>query len=53
MGKALGLRPLDSLVELPGYDHLDVLTASEHQANGRPEGSSQTFADTIDAALAP
>ncbi len=41
----------DPAVKLPGYQHLDVLTASETQNNGQPEGSSQAFADLIDEAL--
>ncbi len=41
----------DPVVKLPGYEHLDVLTAAEYQNNGQPEGSSQAFADLIDSAL--
>lgn len=42
---------LDPIVKLPGYQHLDVLTAAEQQAGGQPEGSSQAFADLIDEAI--
>lgn len=42
----------DPHVVLPGYQHLDVLTAAERQNNGQPEGSSQAFANLIDAAIA-
>lgn len=42
---------LDPIVKLPGYQHLDVLTAAERQADGKPEGSSQAFADLIDQAV--
>jgi hypothetical protein len=40
--------PVDPRVVAPGYEHLDVLTAAEHQNNGRPEVSSQTLDDLID-----
>lgn len=41
----------DPSVTLPGYQHLDVLTASERQNSGQPEGSSQAFANLIDQAV--
>ncbi len=40
-----GIGPLDPHVVLPGYEHLDVLTASERQNDGKPERSSQTLVD--------
>lgn len=46
------IRPLDPHVVLPGYEHLDVLTAAEQQNNGRPEGSCQTLVDLIERATA-
>lgn len=45
-----GIRPLDPHVILPGYDHLDVLTAAERQPAGGPERSSQTLVDLIERA---
>lgn len=39
-----GIGALDPHVVLPGYEHLDVLTAAERQNDGRPERSSQTLA---------
>lgn len=39
------IRPLDPYVVLPGYEHLDVLTAAERQNDGRPEGSSTALVD--------
>ncbi len=39
-----GIGALDPHVVLPGYEHLDVLTAAERQNDGRPEQSSQTLA---------
>jgi hypothetical protein len=41
----------DPYVRLPGYQHLDVLTAAEHQNDGKPEGSSQAFANLIDQSV--
>ena len=41
----------DPVAKLPGYEHLDVLTAAERQNDGQPEGSSQAFANLIDEAL--
>ena len=38
----------DPYVMLPGYEHLDVLTAAEHQNDGQPEGSSSALVDFID-----
>ncbi|MBJ7470916.1 MAG: hypothetical protein JHD16_06415 [Solirubrobacteraceae bacterium] len=49
--RAGGRRQSDPHVTLPGYQHLDVLTAAERQNSGQPEGSSQAFADLIDTAL--
>ena len=46
-----GIRYSDPYVKLPGYQHLDVLTAAERQNDGKPEGSSQAFANLIDSAL--
>lgn len=43
----------DPVVKLPGYQHLDVLTAAERQNDGKPEGSSQAFANLIDQAVKP
>jgi hypothetical protein len=40
-----GIRPLDPHTVLPGYEHLDVLTAAERQNDGQPERSSQTLVD--------
>lgn len=40
-----GIGPLDPHVVLPGYEHLDVLTAAERQNDGQPERSSQVLAD--------
>ena len=49
-----GIGALDPHVVLPGYEHLDVLTAAEHQNDGRPERSSQTLVDfTLAATAAP
>lgn len=39
------IRPLDPYVVLPGYEHIDVLTAAERQNDGRPEGSSTALVD--------
>jgi hypothetical protein len=39
-GKALSRE-----VILPGYNHLDVVTAARRQNDGRPEGSSRALAD--------
>lgn len=50
-GVRIGPSP-DPHVVLPGYQHLDVVTAAEVQNNGKPEGSSQAFANLIDRALA-
>ena len=44
------ITPLDPHVVLPGYEHLDVLTASERQNDGEPEGSSTALVDLIDQA---
>jgi hypothetical protein len=44
------VRPLDPHVVLPGYEHLDVLTASEFQNNGQPEGSSAALVRLIEQA---
>lgn len=46
-----GIRYADPYVKLPGYQHLDVLTAAERQNDGKPEGSSQAFANLIDSAV--
>ncbi len=32
-------------VILPGYNHLDVVTAARRQNDGRPEGSSRALSD--------
>ncbi len=40
-----GLQSGDPHITLPGYEHLDVLTAAERQNNGRPEPSSQALVD--------
>ncbi|MBF6176471.1 hypothetical protein IU476_33895 [Nocardia blacklockiae] len=37
--------PDDTVVFLPGYNHLDVLTAAERQNNGQPEVVSTRLAD--------
>ncbi|GAA5068027.1 hypothetical protein GCM10023318_57970 [Nocardia callitridis] len=37
--------PRDEVIELPGYNHLDVLTAAARQNNGRPEVVSTRLAD--------
>ncbi|WP_280337010.1 hypothetical protein [Nocardia wallacei] len=37
--------PHDTRIFLPGYNHLDVLTAAEHQNNGRPEVVSTRLAE--------
>lgn len=39
------IRPLDPHIVLPGYEHIDVLTAAERQNDGRPEGSSTALVD--------
>ncbi len=39
-----GIGSVDPHLVLPGYEHLDVLTAAERQNDGRPEQSSQTLA---------
>ncbi|MFT4034288.1 MAG: hypothetical protein QM679_01785 [Patulibacter sp.] len=43
-GLATKAAKVDPHVLLPGYEHLDVLTAAERQNDGRPEGSSQALA---------
>lgn len=40
-----GIGALDPHTVLPGYEHLDVLTAAERQNSGQPERSSQTLVD--------
>jgi hypothetical protein len=35
--------PLSREVILPGYNHLDVVTAARKQNDGRPEPSSRTL----------
>ncbi|WP_280275095.1 hypothetical protein [Nocardia wallacei] len=37
--------PRDTQIFLPGYNHLDVLTAAEHQNNGQPEVVSTRLAE--------
>lgn len=37
-------RPLSRSITVPGYNHLDVLTAARHQNDGRPEPTSKTLA---------
>lgn len=37
----------DPFILLPGYEHLDVITAAERQNDGQPERSSQTFASFV------
>ncbi|WP_328393452.1 hypothetical protein [Nocardia sp. NBC_00416] len=37
--------PQDEVVQLPGYNHLDVLTAAARQNDGRPEVVSTRLAD--------
>ncbi|MDQ8045077.1 MAG: hypothetical protein AAGC46_09675 [Solirubrobacteraceae bacterium] len=38
----------DPYVLLPGYDHVDSVTAAEKQNNGKPEGSSTMLMNMID-----
>jgi hypothetical protein len=37
----------DPFVLVPGYEHLDVITAAARQNDGQPERSSQTFASFV------
>lgn len=37
--------PRDEVIQLPGYNHLDVLTAAPRQNNGQPEVVSTRLAD--------
>ncbi len=37
-------RPLSRSITVPGYNHLDVLTAARRQNDGRPEPTSQALA---------
>ncbi len=53
LGNALrhaGIRdvPKDA-IDLPGYDHIDVVTASPRQSSGAPERSSSAVADFLTA----
>ena len=45
-------RPLSRSVTIPGYNHLDVITAARRQNDGRPEPSSQALASFALAVLA-
>ncbi|MBJ7470918.1 MAG: hypothetical protein JHD16_06425 [Solirubrobacteraceae bacterium] len=48
-----GIGALDPHIVLPGYEHLDVLTAAERQHDGQPERSSQTLVDFTLQATTP
>ena len=37
--------PRDEVIHLPGYNHIDVLTAAAHQNDGRPEVVSTRLAE--------
>lgn len=43
--KAPPVRSGDVVLELPGYDHLDVVTASPRQNHGRPEDTAKAVID--------
>jgi hypothetical protein len=37
-------KPLSRKITIPGYNHLDVLTATRRQNDGRPEATAKTLA---------
>jgi hypothetical protein len=37
-------KPLSRSIRVPGYNHLDVITAARHQNDGRPEPTSKALA---------
>jgi hypothetical protein len=43
----------DQTVTLPGYDHLDVVTAAARQNNGNPEGASAALTRLILSGIRP
>ena len=43
-GPAPNSKPLSRSITIPGYNHLDVLTAARRQNDGRPEPSSLALA---------
>lgn len=45
--KAPPVRSGDVVRTLPGYDHLDVVTASPRQNNGQPEGTAAAVVDFL------
>jgi hypothetical protein len=44
-GEPPNKRPLSRSITIPGYNHLDVITAAQKQNDGRPEPSSQALAN--------
>jgi pimeloyl-ACP methyl ester carboxylesterase len=44
-------QPLSASMTIPGYNHLDVLTAARRQNDGRPEATSKAIADFAIAIL--
>ena len=48
VAKKAGLGSPDPFVMMPGYEHVDAITAAEKQNNGKPEGSTKVLTDLID-----
>jgi pimeloyl-ACP methyl ester carboxylesterase len=48
VAKKSGFGSPDPYVMMPGYEHVDAITAAEKQNNGQPEGSTKMLTDMID-----
>ena len=51
-GEAPNDRPLSRRIDIPGYNHIDVLSAARRQNDGRPEPSARALTDFGLAAIA-